>query len=58
MTIGDGTAATLVISVVRFRLAIFVVGTSVTGIMVAFSGIIGFVGLMVPHLARMVVGGD
>ena len=26
--------------------------------MVAFSGIIGFVGLMVPHIARMLVGGD
>ena len=26
--------------------------------MVAFSGIIGFVGLMVPHIIRMLVGGD
>jgi iron complex transport system permease protein len=26
--------------------------------MVAFSGLIGFVGLMVPHIARMLVGGD
>ena len=26
--------------------------------MVAFSGIIGFVGLMVPHIVRMLVGGD
>ena len=26
--------------------------------MVAFSGVIGFVGLMIPHIARMVVGGD
>ncbi|MDP5360167.1 MAG: iron ABC transporter permease, partial [Paracoccaceae bacterium] len=26
--------------------------------MVAFSGIIGFVGLMIPHIVRLIVGGD
>ena len=41
-----------------FRLAVFVIGALITGVMVAFSGIIGFVGLMVPHIARMLVGGD
>ena len=58
MTVGDETAATLGIPVARFRLAVFVVGALITGVMVAFSGIIGFVGLMVPHVARMLVGGD
>ena len=58
MTVGDETAATLGISVARFRLAVFIVGALITGVMVAFSGIIGFVGLMVPHIARMLVGGD
>ena len=58
MTVGDETAATLGISVARFRLAVFVNGALITGVMVAFSGIIGFVGLMVPHIARMIVGGD
>ncbi|MEO0990958.1 MAG: iron ABC transporter permease [Pseudomonadota bacterium] len=58
MTIGDETAATLGIPVARFRLVVFVVGALITGVMVAFSGIIGFVGLMVPHLVRMLVGGD
>ncbi|MEP3779886.1 MAG: iron ABC transporter permease [Shimia thalassica] len=58
MTIGDETAATLGIAVARFRLVVFVVGALITGVMVAFSGIIGFVGLMVPHIARMLVGGD
>ena len=42
----------------KFRLYIFVNGALITGVMVAFSGIIGFVGLMVPHIARMLVGGD
>lgn len=58
MTIGDETAATLGIPVARFRLSVFVVGALITGGMVAFSGIIGFVGLMVPHVVRLLVGGD
>lgn len=58
MTIGDETASTLGIPVARFRLSVFVVGALITGVMVAFSGIIGFVGLMVPHIVRFMVGGD
>ena len=58
MTVGDETASTLGIPVARFRLAVFVAGALITGVMVAFSGIIGFVGLMVPHVVRMLVGGD
>ncbi|MCC5992561.1 MAG: iron ABC transporter permease [Rhodobacteraceae bacterium] len=58
MTIGDETAATLGIPVARFRLTAFVVAALVTGVMVAFSGVIGFVGLMIPHIVRLVVGGD
>ncbi len=58
MTIGDETATTLGIPVARFRLTIFVIGALITGVMVAFSGIIGFVGLMVPHIVRLLVGGD
>lgn len=58
MTVGDETASTLGISVARFRLMIFVVGALITGVMVAFSGMIGFVGLMVPHIVRLLVGGD
>jgi len=58
MTVGDETASTLGIPVARFRLMTFIVGALITGVMVAFSGIIGFVGLMVPHIARMLTGGD
>ena len=58
MTVGDETASTLGIPVARFRLKVFIVGALVTGVMVAFSGIIGFVGLMIPHIVRMLVGGD
>ena len=58
MTIGDETAATMGIPVARFRLVVFAVSALITGVMVAFSGMIGFVGLMVPHIARLFVGGD
>ena len=58
MTVGDETASTLGINVTKFRFIIFVVCALITGVMVAFSGIIGFVGLMVPHIVRMIVGGD
>lgn len=58
MTVGDETASTLGIPVARFRLSVFVAGAMITGVMVAFSGIIGFVGLMVPHIVRMLTGGD
>lgn len=58
MTVGDETATTLGIPVARFRLTVFVIGALITGVMVAFSGIIGFVGLMIPHIVRLLVGGD
>ncbi len=58
MTIGDETATTLGIPVARFRLTVFVCTALLTGVMVAFSGAIGFVGLMIPHIVRFIVGGD
>ncbi len=58
MSLGDETAASLGIEVGRFRLTVFVVCAMITGVMVAFSGLIGFVGLMMPHLVRLVLGGD
>jgi len=36
----------------------FVLTAALTGIMVAVSGVIGFVGLIVPHIVRFVVGAD
>ena len=58
VTIGDESASTLGIPVARFRLEVFVVSALLTGVMVAYSGMIGFVGLMVPHIVRMIVGGN
>jgi iron complex transport system permease protein len=58
MAMGDETATTLGVNVARFRLTLFIVAALVTGTMVAFSGAIGFVGLMVPHMVRAMVGSD
>ena len=58
MTLGDESATTLGIPARRFRLTIFVVCALLTGSAVAFSGVIAFVGLMIPHIVRLMVGGD
>lgn len=58
ITVGDETASTFGISVRHFRIMIFSIGALLTGVLVAYSGIVGFVGLMVPHIARLFVGGD
>ena len=58
MILGDETAITLGVPVQRFRLTVVVVCALLTGAAVAFSGVIGFVGLMVPHIIRLFVGGD
>jgi iron complex transport system permease protein len=58
MMLGDETASTLGVPVQRFRLIVIVVCALLTGAAVAFSGVIGFVGLMVPHIVRLLVGGD
>ncbi|MEU5085531.1 iron ABC transporter permease [Streptomyces sp. NPDC021356] len=58
LAMGDETAAALGVPPARLRREVFVVTAAVTGTVVAVSGAIGFVGLMVPHVVRMVVGAD
>ncbi|MEV6973122.1 iron ABC transporter permease [Kitasatospora sp. NPDC093806] len=58
LLMGDETAAGLGVDVVRLRREIFAVTSVLTGVLVAVSGAIGFVGLMVPHVCRLLVGGD
>ncbi len=55
---GDETATGLGVNVERFRLQLFVMTSLLVGVVVAVSGAIGFVGLMIPHLVRMMVGSD
>ncbi|MFB7666998.1 FecCD family ABC transporter permease [Kitasatospora sp. NPDC056138] len=56
LAMGDETAAALGVDAGRLRSRLFLVTAAVTGTVVAVSGAIGFVGLMVPHLVRMLVG--
>ncbi|MFD8565538.1 FecCD family ABC transporter permease [Streptomyces sp. NPDC059639] len=56
LSMGDETSAALGVPPDRLRRELFVVTAAVTGTVVAVSGAIGFVGLMVPHLVRMLVG--
>lgn len=58
LLVGDDTARTLGIDVGRLRINLFVVLSLLTGVMVAVSGAIGFVGLVIPHVVRMVIGTD
>ena len=53
---GDDAAVTLGVNVTRFRQVAFLVCAFATASFVALSGVIGFIGLMVPHLARGLVG--
>ncbi|WP_203589827.1 iron ABC transporter permease [Streptomyces sp. SID13031] len=56
LSLGDRSAAHLGVDVERLRLFAIVVVALLVGASVAFSGIIGFVGLVVPHLIRMIAG--
>lgn len=58
LLVGDETAATLGVDVGLLRLRLFIVLSLLTGVMVAVSGAIGFVGLVIPHVVRMLVGTD
>jgi len=56
MATGDDTASALGVDVNRFRIELLVISSLLTATAVSVSGGIGFVGLMVPHAARFVVG--
>ena len=58
LKLGDERARALGVRVDRLRLRAFVVVSLLTGAAVAFVGTIGFVGLVAPHVARMLVGED
>ena len=56
LTLGDLEAAHLGIAVSKRRLEIIIGSAFITGIAVSLTGIIAFVGLIVPHLVRMTIG--
>ncbi|MCE5172737.1 iron ABC transporter permease [Paenibacillus profundus] len=58
MLMGDETAVTLGVNLHFYRRLYMIISSMITGVIVATCGIIGFVGLIVPHLVRSVVGSD
>lgn len=58
MLLGDETAHSLGVNVKRFRLQLFIVSALITSVIVSFTGMIGFIGLMMPHIGRYFVGGN
>ncbi len=56
--LGEEQAQQLGINVRKFNIFMLVMASLLTALCVAFVGIIGFIGLIVPHTARMIVGGD
>ena len=58
LTMGDDEAATMGVNARLVRLLVMVAATLVTASSVAISGMIGWVGLVIPHLCRMLVGCD
>jgi iron complex transport system permease protein len=58
MGAGDETAESLGVNVKRSRMFIMVVASLLVASIVSFTGTIGFIGLVAPHMVRMVIGGD
>ncbi|WP_370572664.1 FecCD family ABC transporter permease, partial [Methanomethylovorans sp.] len=56
LSLGDEEARSLGINVKNMRLVIIICATLITSAAVSISGVIGWVGLVVPHISRMVVG--
>jgi iron complex transport system permease protein len=56
LALGERNARHLGVNVERLRLVSIVLVALLTGVAVAFTGIIAFVGLVVPHIIRMIIG--
>ena len=58
IALGEGTATGLGLNVPRQRIVLLVVATLLASVSVAVVGVMGFIGLMAPHIARRLVGGS
>ena len=58
LSAGDDVALSLGINVQRLRTVMLVLCTLMTSVCIAFTGIIGFIGLIAPHVTRMFIGND
>ncbi|WP_371361662.1 Hemin transport system permease protein HmuU [Sporomusa rhizae] len=58
LLLGDEAAVTLGVDVDKLRKLLVVISSLIAGAVVAVSGAIGFIGLMIPHIARILVGSE
>lgn len=58
LSLGEEVASSLGVDVKRLRIIFIVAATLITATAVSISGLIGWVGLIVPHFSRMLVGND
>ncbi|MDO4740430.1 MAG: iron ABC transporter permease [Eubacteriales bacterium] len=58
LSMGEETAASLGMQVGRFRLFLLLLASVLAGSAVSFAGLLGFVGLIVPHMSRRIIGGN
>ena len=58
MELGDDSAVTLGVPVERTRLIAFAAAALLAGSAASVAGLVGFVGLVVPHLIRLLLGGN
>lgn len=58
MANGDKSAVSLGVDVDKVRYATFIITTILTAVLLSFTGLIGFVGLLAPHMVRFIIGND
>lgn len=58
LTLGDESARSLGVEVGKIKKLVFTVSALMTGAVVSIAGLIGFVGMVIPHAIRMIVGAD
>lgn len=58
MAAGEETALSLGVNYKRMRVVSFTMATLMTAVAVSFVGVVGFIGLVAPHLSRILVGND
>ena len=58
ITRGELQAAALGLNIKSFRILIFFIASGMTAVAISLAGSIGFIGLMAPHILRLIIGSD
>lgn len=58
LALGDDSAKSLGLDVRTFKTIVMLIASLSVAVLVSYVGIIGFIGLVAPHIARMILGGN